>query len=109
MFDFFLNIIIFGTLGVLVLLSGRSLNRIQSVAETDIKDIFDRFFDRLPISKLDAMFNAGLEKGLRLLKVTALKTENFVHHHLNRLVAARKKENRDQVFPPSSPQDQSKV
>ncbi|HEY4475596.1 MAG TPA: hypothetical protein VJB92_02625 [Candidatus Paceibacterota bacterium] len=88
MYDFFLQSVVFISLGIVVYLMARALPRAREEVNQPVAGISQKVKDmvsRIPLSKLDASLNGTLSKFLRKLRVIVLKLDNFIHDRLNKL------------------------
>ena len=86
MYDFLLQIILFGSLGVILYLMARAVPRVTDAGEpTHDSGRFDRLLSRLPLREIDARLNGYLEKFLRRIKVFIMRFNNVVDSKLNKL------------------------
>ena len=86
MYDFILNLIFFGSLGIILFLLARALPRLtENGTESHPVGAFDRFVSRLPLKEVDARLNGYVEKFLRKAKVFILRFDNSLNERLERL------------------------
>ncbi len=86
MYDFILQIILFGSLGTIVYLMARAVPRVTDAGEPmHDSGRFDRMLSRLPLKEIDGRLNGYLEKFLRRLKVLILRFNNSVDGKLDKL------------------------
>ncbi len=86
MYDFFLQISLFASLGVIVYMLARTMPRVSDGEEMSHNtSAFDRFLRHLPLSKIDSRLNELFEKTLRKLKVLVMRIDNFINTHLSKL------------------------
>ena len=87
MYDFLLQIILFGSLGVIVYLMARAVPRVLESGEPmHNAGRFDRMLSKLPLREIDSRLNGYLEKFLRRIKVFIMRFNNLVDSKLNRLL-----------------------
>lgn len=86
MYDFILQLFIFGSLGTIVYLMAQGLSRLGE-AETSVarSSVFDRILTRLPLEKVDGALSVASEKGLRRLRVIVLRFDNWINAALSRV------------------------
>ena len=95
MFDFFLQVFLYSSFGILIYLLSRSVPRIEDGHKgVHGADFFDRILAKLPLRKMDSWLNILFEKFLRRSKVFSMKFDNFLHSNLEKL---RKDENVNNV------------
>ncbi|MEK7554634.1 MAG: hypothetical protein AAB518_01455 [Patescibacteria group bacterium] len=86
MYDFILQIILFGSLGVIVYLMARAVPRVVDTGEpVHPTGRFDRMLSRLPLRQVDDRLNGYFEKFLRRVKVFILRFNNSVDAKLAKL------------------------
>lgn len=86
MYSLILQLLLFSSLGTIILLLARALPRVSD--ESGVvhpESFFDRLLRRLPLEKVDTFLNGVFEKLLRKLKVGVLKIDNVVSGYLARL------------------------
>ncbi len=85
MYDYIVQIALFGSLAVIVYLFARALPRIDRPDHVRTANAFDRALAKLPIGKMDSAVNSFFERILRKMRVVIMKIDNFVNGYLNRL------------------------
>jgi len=86
MYDFILQTILILSLTVIVYLFARALPRVEEEAgSAGHPDYFERWFGKLPLAKMDALFNSASFKFLRQLRVIVLKLDNLIHGWLQKV------------------------
>lgn len=80
MYDFILQLLIMVSLAVLIYLVARTIPRIdENVVLTASKNsFFGKLVSKIPLEKLDFMFNNLLEKILRRFKIVVMKLDNIL-------------------------------
>ena len=86
MYDLILQIIVFGSLGLVIYLMARALPRISDNATAPRgPGFFDRLMAKVPMAEIDQNINSFLAKFLRKLKVVVMKVDNFINHRLGKI------------------------
>ena len=86
MYDFFLQLILFVSLGTVIYLVVRAVPRVTETGGVlHTPGRFDRLLSRLPLREIDDRLNIVFEKSLRLLKVWIMKGGNALDARLARL------------------------
>ena len=87
MYDFILQIAVFLSLGLIIVLLARALPRIEEDKAPAAKksNVFDKILSRLPLAKIDLFVNSVLGKILRRMKVVVLKADNLINNYLGKL------------------------
>lgn len=86
MYDFFLQIAFFSSLGVMVFLFARAVPRVSDTGELPHPPgAFDRLLRSLPLSEIDERLNTFFEKLLRKMKVLVMKVDNQINRGINKV------------------------
>lgn len=86
MYNFVLQIIVFGSLGLIIYLLVRAMPRvIDAPAPSRPANFFDKLMGKIPVAKIDQNINSFFAKFLRKLKVIIMKIDNFVNDRLGKL------------------------
>ena len=86
MYNLLLNLIMFGSFGVVIYLMARAVPRVKDSGETvHAPGTIDRILSRLPLAKIDAKISSLTEKALRGVKVTIMRFDNFLTYRLKRM------------------------
>ena len=85
MYSFILQSLIMVSLAAIIYLIARTISRIdENVILNRSKGSFlENFFSKLPLEKIDLMFDNLLEKMLRKFKIVVMKTDNALTRKLS--------------------------
>lgn len=85
MYSFILQFLIMVSLATIIYLIARTIPRIDEnvVLGQSKKSFLGNFFSKLPLEKIDLMFNNLLEKILRKFKIIVMKTDNALTRKLS--------------------------
>lgn len=104
MYNFILQIFIMVSLGVMIYLIARATPRVGDIEDIFKKQFFgdfDKLIAKIPISKIDFVLSAWIEKILRKIKLILMKWDNLASEHLNRIKKSNgngEKEERQTLF-----------
>ncbi len=85
MYDFIVQIVLVGSLAVLIYLLARALPRVTDDQGIMPAGFFDRLVDKLPLERIDGTLSSGLEKLLRKAKILVLKLDNVINSYLEQI------------------------
>jgi|SRR3989344_3185170 len=86
MYNVVLQLIVFGSLGVVILMMAKALPRVSDAgAPSRGPGFFERLISKLPMARIDENINSFLAKFLRKSKVLVMKIDNFINHRLGKL------------------------
>ena len=86
MYNFFLQIIVFSSLGLIIYLLARAIPRVEDTpVPSKTPNFFDKLMAKIPMAKIDENINSFLAKFLRKSKVIIMKIDNFVNDKLGKL------------------------
>lgn len=86
MYDFILQLIMIGSLSVIVYLSARALPRLTNEGELPtLHEQVGGWLERLPLHHVDDRLNALLYKSLKHLRVIMMKIDNRLMRELTRV------------------------
>jgi len=88
MYNFILQIIIMSSLGAMIYLIARAAPRVGDIEEIFKKQPlgdFEKLIAKIPISEIDFILSAWVEKSLRKIKLILMKWDNLLSEHLNRI------------------------
>lgn len=83
MFDFILELLIFGSFGTIVYVAARALPRVPE-EETEVKP-GKNFLSSIPAHKVDLVIASFLEKTLRRVRVALLRFDNTLNSYLGKI------------------------
>ncbi|PIT92771.1 MAG: hypothetical protein COU08_00620 [Candidatus Harrisonbacteria bacterium CG10_big_fil_rev_8_21_14_0_10_42_17] len=104
MYSFLLQIILFSSLGVVIYILSRAVERVpddREVAHTP--GVFDRMLRALPLAEADRWINTTFEKLLRKTRVNLLKIDNLINKGIDKVrrnssVHASRHDSQHQLF-----------
>lgn len=84
-YNLIFQIIVFSSLGAVVIILGRALPRIEdeSVISRSRRGYFERISKKIPLERLDEAINIFLHKALRKIKIVLMKADNVVSEKLH--------------------------
>lgn len=82
MYDFIVNIVLVGSLAIMIYLLARALPRVTDEHGVMPSGVFDRLVEKLPLQRIDLMISSFFEKLLRKAKVLVLKLDNTINEYL---------------------------
>ncbi len=85
MYDFVAQMVLVGSLAVIVYLMARALPRTDNFESIERSDYFDKAIKKLPLEKADLMMQGFFEKFLRKLKIAVLKVDNLINEYLGKI------------------------
>lgn len=87
MYDFVLQTLIFLSLSVVIYLVARGVPRVsdEPAGAVHVPSSFDRLVSKLPLAKIDSIFNSFLEKFLRKIKVLIMKFDHLIGKWINKV------------------------
>lgn len=85
MYDFIVQIVLVGSLAVMIYLLARALPRVTDDQGVMPSGFFDRLVDKLPLERIDVFISAALEKMLRKAKILVLKLDNVINSYLEQI------------------------
>lgn len=86
MYDFILQLIMIGSLSVIVYLTARALPRVTDEGELPtVHEQVGGWLERLPLHRLDERLNALLYKLLKHVRIIMMKIDNRLTHQLKRV------------------------
>jgi hypothetical protein len=86
MYNFILEIMLFASAGVIILLLTRAVPRVEDEgAEHHAPGIVDQVLRKIPLQKIDERLNSLFEKFLRRMKLFSMRFDNFINTRLSRL------------------------
>ena len=85
MYDFIVQLVLVGSLGVMIYLLARALPRVTDDHGVMPAGFFDRLVDRLPLERIDVAASSFFEKTLRKAKVLVLKMDNVINQYLEQV------------------------
>lgn len=85
MYSFTLQFIIMVSLATIIYLVAKTIPRIDENAALNQsnRSFLEKFFSKLPLEKIDLMFDNLLEKILRKFKITVMKIDNMLTRKLS--------------------------
>jgi hypothetical protein len=85
MYDFTLEFLIMASLAAIIYLIARTIPRIDEniILNQSRKSFLENIFSKLPLEKIDLMFNNLLEKTLRKFKIFVMKMDNVLTRKLS--------------------------
>lgn len=85
MYSFILHFLIMVSLAAIIYLIARTIPRIDEnvVSGQSEKYFMEKFFSRLPLEKIDFMFDNLLEKTLRKFKIVVMRIDNVLTRKLS--------------------------
>lgn len=86
MYNFILQTAVVLSLGVIIYLLARAVERSGNVSAPDqSSNAFDKFIAKIPLAKIDAVLNSFFGKFLRKSKVIVMKVDNLLNQYINKL------------------------
>ena len=85
MYDFIVQIVLVGSLAVMIYLLARALPRVTDDQGVMPPGFFDRLVDRLPLERIDTAASSFFEKMLRKAKILVLKLDNVINSYLEQV------------------------
>jgi len=84
-YNLIFQIIVFSSLGAVVIILGRALPRIEdeSVISRSRRGYFERISKKIPFERIDEAINVFLHKALRKIKIVLMKADNVVSEKLH--------------------------
>ncbi|MEK7463063.1 MAG: hypothetical protein AAB621_01710 [Patescibacteria group bacterium] len=102
MYSFTLQFLIMASLAAIIYLVARTIPRIDEnvVLGHPKKSFLENFFSKLPLEKIDLMFDNLLEKILRKFKIVVMKVDNTLTRRLSNFKSAivSEKDSRPNIF-----------
>ena len=102
MYSFTLQFLIMTSLAVIIYLVARTIPRIDEniVSSRSNRSFLENFFSKLPLEKIDLMFDNLLEKILRKVKIFVMKMDNTLTRKLSdfKPMAVSEKDSRPNIF-----------
>jgi len=91
MYNFFIEMSMLVSLGLIVYLFARAVPRIAHDVPENAQPLggFDRFIGKLPLEKIDRFLHSFFEKALRKSKIVLMKIDNYINSHLKSLKEKR--------------------
>ena len=85
LYNFFLQLIMMFSLGVVVYILASAIPRIEDESETDRRQgVLDTLVHKIPLDRIDNYLNLFLQKMFRRIKIFLMKMDNFVTERLDR-------------------------
>ena len=102
MYSFILQFVIMASLAAIIYLVARTIPRIDEnvVSGRSKRSFLESFFSKLPLEKIDLMFDNLLEKILRKFKIVVMKIDNTLTRKLSDFKPAvlNEKDSRSNIF-----------
>jgi len=102
MYSFILQFLIMASLAAIIYLIARTVPRIDEnvISGRSKRSFLENLFSKLPLEKIDLMFDNLLEKILRKFKIVVMRTDNALTRKLSdfKPAAPNEKDSRPNIF-----------